>query len=474
MGTVYATSKAKELNVTGRTPSGAPMVKPGACSVDDESKPVKTVSLDGVMARVDRVNFDGVSRTKVGVLQHSVRLLFTAQNFEDMIQKATIVREKLQSLGIFRNVAIHIDTSSGPKATPNGYEVTYEVVEMKRIFGGVTTQVANSGEAVLVVNGIMPNLFGNAESLKAEYTYGSNRTNTIGCSITKPLFQRGNPVYTLSGFKNDSEWPMSGYKVIDKAILLDIAWNSIPNLMQNLQYEADWRQIGAGNRYAAFEVREDSGHTLKSSIRHIGTVDYRDSKVFPTCGSLVKFISEYSGIGGNVSFLKNEGNLQFNVPFLRRELIFQLSVNLGHIHEFDNVAVCDNFFLGGPMSLRGFEFRSVGPSSNNNFTGGKMYWSSGLHLYTPLPFKPGSGGFGDLFRSHIWINCGNCGEWDLSNVDEFIKTQKESMRVAAGLGLAFRLGQMARVEINYCFPLHCQESDKKVEGVQFGVGVHFV
>lgn len=42
-----------------------------------------------------------------------------------MVQKAHVVRGKLQSLGIFRNVAIHIDTSSGPKATPNGYEVSF-------------------------------------------------------------------------------------------------------------------------------------------------------------------------------------------------------------------------------------------------------------------------------------------------------------------------------------------------------------
>jgi hypothetical protein len=39
----------------------------------------------------------------------------------------------------------------------------------------------------------------------------------------------------------------------------------------------------------------------------------------------------------------------------------------------------------------------------------QAYWSGGLHLFTPLPFSPGKGGFGDFFRTHIFINAGNLG-----------------------------------------------------------------
>lgn len=42
-----------------------------------------------------------------------------------------------------------------------------------------------------------------------------------------------------------------------------------------------------------------------------------------------------------------------------------------------------------------------------NALGGDVYWASGLHLYTPLPFRPGKGGFGDFFRSHFFVNAGN-------------------------------------------------------------------
>lgn len=42
-----------------------------------------------------------------------------------------------------------------------------------------------------------------------------------------------------------------------------------------------------------------------------------------------------------------------------------------------------------------------------DYLGGEGYWAGGLHLYTPLPFRPGRGGFGDLFRTHFFLNAGN-------------------------------------------------------------------
>lgn len=106
--------------------------------------------------------------------------------------------------------------------------------------------------------------------------------------------------------------------------------------------------------------------------------------------------------------------------------------------------VC-RFYLGGPTSIRGFSMYSMGPQSEGrscfmrteplwevnrvlmfcagcsgvagDYLGGEGYWAGGLHLYTPLPFRPGRGGFGDLFRTHFFLNAGNLcnlnyGEWE--------------------------------------------------------------
>lgn len=76
--------------------------------------------------------------------------------------------------------------------------------------------------------------------------------------------------------------------------------------------------------------------------------------------------------------------------------------------------MCDKYYLGGPLSVRGFETRGVGPHCDGNALGALAFWSAGLHLFTPLPFRPGRNGFGDLFRTHFFINSGNLGNFHIS------------------------------------------------------------
>lgn len=60
--------------------------------------------------------------------------LFGAQDFEDVIRRSYKVKQKLESLGCFKNIGIYIDTSQGPHATPDGVEVglyNYTLIQQK-------------------------------------------------------------------------------------------------------------------------------------------------------------------------------------------------------------------------------------------------------------------------------------------------------------------------------------------------------
>lgn len=76
-------------------------------------------------ARVDKICVDGLSRTKDDIIIATVRDLFQAKDFQEVLLGAHKVRGKLEGLGCFRNIGIFIDTSSGPDATPEGLEVFY-------------------------------------------------------------------------------------------------------------------------------------------------------------------------------------------------------------------------------------------------------------------------------------------------------------------------------------------------------------
>lgn len=48
------------------------------------------------------------------------------------------------------------------------------------------------------------------------------------------------------------------------------------------------------------------------------------------------------------------------------------------------------------------------------------------------------------------------------------------MRTSVGAGIAFKLADRARIEINYCMPLRKFDGDKTTSGFQFGIGYEFV
>lgn len=57
---------------------------------------------------------------------------------------------------------------------------------------------------------------------------------------------------------------------------------------------------------------------------------------------------------------------------------------------------------------------------------------------------------------------------------DFVEILKTNVRISYGLGVALRLGNVARLEVNYCFPFKCDKGDQTHAGVQFGIGVQFL
>ena len=136
----------------------------------------------------------------------------------------------------------------------------------------------------------------------------------------------------------------------------------------------------------------------------------------------------------------------------------------------------DRFFMGGPLTLRGFQLYGVGPHSGGNTLGADCYWKGAVHLYAPLPFsRRGSGGLPQYLRTHLFANAGNIGNFDFSD-DRFknINLLVNSLRYSVGLGLVLSIGHMARFELNYCLPFAAQNGDQVTPGLQFGIGVNFV
>jgi outer membrane protein insertion porin family len=114
-----------------------------------------------IVTRVDAVHIDGIDRTKADILKPIVRQLFESHNnFDEVVARAHTVRRHLEQLGAFKSVGVTIDTSSGKHATADGLEVTYSVIENRRVVGEVNTFIGNNNDSSVVLQLKCPNVFG--------------------------------------------------------------------------------------------------------------------------------------------------------------------------------------------------------------------------------------------------------------------------------------------------------------------------
>ncbi|CAB4060977.1 SAM50 [Lepeophtheirus salmonis] len=385
-------------------------------------------------AKVSKIFIDGIERTKEDILRDRVKHVFKSQSFDDVVNNAQDARIRLQTLGCFSDVVVQIDTSK--EGGPQDYEITFKVKELGRIKGIVNTLFGNQ-QGSLQCGLVFPNIWGRGERFSADYTRGFRECITFNGTLTKPLIH--NSAIGASVFQQMATYPNSGYKETNRGMAVDLTFMTGPQMVHNLSYEGVWRDLRCAGKESAFAIREHSGHTLKSSIKHIFTVDKRDDHIFPNEGSYFRANQEFAGLGGNIGFFKNSEK---------------------------NITVADKFFIGGPLNVRGFEQRGLGHHIDGNAIGCSSFWASGLHLFHPIPL--GRGGFGDFFRIHGFLNAGNALH-ELSADALFRDT-----RMSYGCGLAFKLGGMARIELNYCIPVSTYKGDRLSPGFQFGVGVNFL
>ncbi|ETE73137.1 Sorting and assembly machinery component 50-like protein [Ophiophagus hannah] len=342
---------------------------------------------------VQHIHFEGLGRTKDDIIMYEIGEVFKAKNLIDVMRKSHEARDN---------------------ALPNGLDVTFDVTELRRLTGSYNTMVGNN-EGSMVLGLKLPNILGRAEKVTFQFSYGTKETS-YGLSVFKPQpghFERN---VSLNVYKITGQFPWSSLRETDRGI--------------------------------------------STEVNHAMVIDSRNSSILPKRGALLKINQELAGYtGGDVSFLKEDFELQLNKRLLW-DSVLSASLWGGMLVPIGDKpsSIADRFYLGGPTSVRGFSMYSIGPQSEGDYLGGEAYWAGGLHLYTPLPFRPGQGGFGDLFRMHFFLNAGNLcnlnyGEGPKAHLQKLA----ECIRWSYGAGIVLRLGNIARLELNYCVPMGVQK-----------------
>lgn len=442
----------------------------GGRETEKEWKPLKEVP-----ARVDKVHFEGIHRTKDDILMQVVSDLFEAQNFHEVVLKAHSIRQQLESLRAFNSIEIILDTSQGPGATPEGLEVTFDIKEKSQAEANINL-VAGNNDGSIISRVILPNIFGRGETVYAEYQHGRK---TVGFNVlsTKPLLGWAKPRINQTIFGYTTDFPYSGFKEKVKGLAAEVQFESSPQVQHTLRWEGSWRNVCGLLHTTPFSIREEAGHSVKSCLKHVLTMDQRDNPCLPNRGSYFNLYQEYAGLGGNVSFLKHEIQYQVNKS-IWGDLVLQGTLMGGLVRTLGTdsaLRINDRFFLGGPLTFRGFAMNGVGPHTEHSALGAEAYWAGGLHVYAPLPFKPLKNILDKVCRAHVFVNAGNIGNFAFTDdYHQNFTVALSRLRWSCGAGLVLAVGGIARFELNYCFPISNEAGDRVNRGLQFGVGLNYL
>lgn len=150
-------------------------------------------------------------------------------------------------------------------------------------------------------------------------------------------------------------------------------------------------------------VRDSKGSTTLSRFRFFQNWDTRDSLFNPTKGHLVSFEEEFVGgfLGGGETFYTLQGNYTQYWTLFKKHVI-EFRFRLGTSQSFgqsNTVPVFDRFFAGGLGTVRGFNYRRVGPIEAGDAVGGKTLSVTNLEYTFPLPYL-------DIMKGAAFVDVG--------------------------------------------------------------------
>lgn len=199
--------------------------------------------------------------------------------------------------------------------------------------------------------------------------------------------------------------------------------------------------------YAPPDYLDVQGHHFQVGLKATATYDGRDSFIRPT-----------EGIFAEVSYEQMLGD--YNFPILNAELnsyltTYQRKDGSGrHVLAYrgqigwagEDTPVYERFFAGGFRSIRGFQFRGVGPDTNGFKTGGQFMLLNSLEYQIPL-----------LANEQMFL----VGFVDSGTVESTVKLSE--YRVSAGVGLRVVVPMLGPVPIalDLGFPIIKGESDQE-------------
>ena len=440
--------------------------------INDEKKEVAvTFFIDpGKRVYVRRVNMKGNTRTRDEVLRREMRQLETAWFSTDLVKKS---RERLKRLGYFEDV--NIETPAVPGSAD---QVDVNVAVTEKASGNLLAGIGYSQSQGVMFNASITqnNFLGSGKRLVFAFN------NSQVTQLYRLSFD--NPYYTVDGISRGFDL---SYQTTDFNQLVGASYTTdVGVLGMNFGLPiTDTSRAGLGLRYQYTKFTAGTDTLAQDFVAQNGdkfndfiltasyTSDTRDTAIFPTDGHLHTVLGEVAVPGSDLTYYRLTYKGRAYVPLTRR---FTLSArgDVGYGDGYGDLAALpffENFFAGGPNSVRGWEASRLGPvETGPNYApvGGNLKLTGSVELFAPPPLD---GDFAKTLRLGLFFDFGNV--WETYDTTLVAPTgfSLSDLRYSTGLSVAW-LSPVGALSISLAYPINAKDNDQ-TQVFQFTFGQTF-
>ena len=402
---------------------------------------------------VERIEFVDNTRTLDRVIRREFELV-EGDAFNQLKLDRSV--RNVRNLGYFSKVGVQ--NIQGSSADQTITRVTVEEQSTGDFSIGVGYSSLDKTSFTLGIN--ERNFLGTGRRASASISTSGTSTDFV-LGLSQPYLFGRDLTGSIDLFKTKSTANLTA--VNRTGVDLGVSFAAAHDIYHRVSYKLATSKITNTSTVATSLTGENGKSLLKSAVSYTIGRDTRDSRFDPTEGMYAEISETFSGVGGDVTFLRTNLRAGFYKPFLFESVVLGLKGRVGNVSGLgDDVTQSEHFFLGG-QSVRGFGSNGIGPRDTGSkaAVGGNNIYNGTLEIVSNLGVTKDAG-----IRWTVFSDFGSVWKTDFpSGVTE---PNDQTMRSSVGVGLLWNTA-IGPLSFYWAKPINEAKHDN-TKTFQFSIG----
>ena len=404
---------------------------------------------------VEEIRINGNDRTLDRVIRRRFEIV-EGDSFNQLRLSNSI--RNIRNLGYFSNVQSNV--LPGSQSDQSVIDITVEEKSTGTFSLGFGYSSLDDASVQIGIE--ESNFLGTGRGVRASAAVSSNKTN-FRLGITEPYLWDRELLGSIDAFRDENKY--SDVTIERLGLDTAVGFRARDNYYHRISYLIAETQTSTSSTTAT-STSGDEGGKIISELGYTLSQDKRDNRFDPREGYYWRLSNSFSGIGGDVQYIKSTARGQYFMPFAFKRAVLGFDGKIGVVDGLGEDVSRSNRFVIGGRDIRGFESDGIGPrdTGDDSAVGGNQYYSGSVNIVSDIGLDP------DLsVRWTVFYDFGSL--WGVDNTSGVTGADDDMMRSTFGYGFFWDTA-IGPLTFSWTVPIS-EESYDETQSFQFSFGGRF-